>query len=72
VSGRAAVRVKATFVKDGRWWVAWCDAFPGALTQGATLKEARENLLDALRMVQEPVNLSRLPKTRVRVEELDV
>ncbi len=66
------MKVKATFVKDGKWWVAWCDRFPGALTQGATLKEARENLLDAIRMSQEPVDLGRLPKARIRVEKIEV
>lgn len=66
------MKLRATFVKDGKWWVAWCDAVPGALTQGATLKEARENLLDAVRMMQEPVDLSRLPKRRLRVEEIEV
>lgn len=66
------MKARATFVKDGKWWVAWCDAFPGALTQGATLEEARENLHDAIRMVQEPVDLSRVPKAKVRVEEIEV
>ena len=67
-----SVKARATFVKDGKWWVAWCEAFPGALTQGSTLDEARENLLDAIRMMREPVDLSRVPKARVRVEEIAV
>ena len=66
------MKARATFVKDGKWWVAWCEACPGALTQGATLEEARENLRDAIRMMQEPVDLSRIPKARVRVEEIEV
>lgn len=66
------MKIRAAFVKDGKWWVAWSDEFPGALTQGATLAEARENLLDAIRMIQEPVDLSRLPKSKVRVEEIEV
>ncbi len=66
------MKVKATFVKDGKWWVAWCDRFPGALTQGATLKEARANLLDAIQMSKEPVDLKRLPKAKVHVEEIEV
>lgn len=45
---------------------------PGALTQGSTLAEARENLVDAVRMIQEPVNLSQLPKNKVVIEELEV
>ena len=48
-------------MKDGKWWVTWTDDVPGALTQGETLEKARENLVDAVRMVQEPVNLVQLP-----------
>ena len=66
------MKFQAKFVKDGKWWVAWCDEVPGALTQGATLEEARENLLDAIRIMQEPVDLARLPKSKVRVEEIEV
>jgi hypothetical protein len=39
-----AMKIQASFVRDGKWWVAWSDDVAGALTQGATLKEARENL----------------------------
>jgi len=55
------LKIRASFVKDGKWWVAWTDDVPGALTQGETLEKARENLVDAVRMVQEPVNLVQLP-----------
>ena len=56
------MKIQASFVKNGKWWVAWSDDVPGALTQGATLKEARENLADAVRMIREPVDLSKLPQ----------
>jgi predicted RNase H-like HicB family nuclease len=59
-------------VKDGKWWVAWTDDVPGALTQGEILEKARENLVDAVRMVQEPLDLSKLPRTKVVVEEIEV
>jgi predicted RNase H-like HicB family nuclease len=52
--------------------VAWSDDVPGALTQGATLKEARENLADAVRMIREPIDLSKLPKSKVVIEQLEV
>ncbi|MGH7380890.1 MAG: type II toxin-antitoxin system HicB family antitoxin [Candidatus Methylomirabilales bacterium] len=55
------MKIRANFVKDGKWWVAWTDDVPGALTQGETLEKARENLVDAVRMIQEPVNLVQLP-----------
>jgi len=28
------MKIKASFVKDGKWWVGWTDDVPGALTQG--------------------------------------
>jgi predicted RNase H-like HicB family nuclease len=67
-----AMKIQASFVKDGKWWVAWSDDIPGALTQGATLKEARENLADAVRMIREPIDLSKLPKSKVVIEQLEV
>ena len=42
------MKIQASFVQDGKWWVGWTDDVPGALTQGATLEEARENLIDAV------------------------
>jgi len=66
------MKIKATFVQDGDWWVAWTDDVPGALTQGATLEEARENLIDAVRHIQQPVDLTQLPKSTVVVQEIEV
>ena len=66
------MKVKAVFVKDGDWWVAWTDDVPGAMTQGKTLEEARENLIDAILEMQKPFDLSLLPKRKVIVEELVV
>lgn len=66
------MKVKATFVKDGEWWVAWTDDVPGALTQGKTIEEAKENLIDAVLEMQKPVDLSKLPERDVVVEEIEV
>ena len=66
------MKIKATFVQDGKWWVAWTDDVPGALTQGATLEEARENLIDAVHCIQEPVDLARVPNSKVVVQEIEV
>ncbi|BBL78755.1 hypothetical protein RxyAA322_06090 [Rubrobacter xylanophilus] len=38
--------------EDG-WWVATCPEVPGAITQGRTIEEARENLKDAIELVLE-------------------
>jgi predicted RNase H-like HicB family nuclease len=67
-----SMKIQASFVKDGKWWVAWSDDVPGALTQGATLEEARENLADAVRMMREPIDLSKLPTGKVVIEQLEV
>ena len=66
------MKIQASFVQDGKWWVAWTDDIPGALTQDATLEEARENLIDAVRMIREPVDLSKLPKNKIVIEQLEV
>ena len=52
------LKIQASFVQDGKWWAVWTDDVPGALTQGSTLEEARENLIDAVRMMREAVDLS--------------
>lgn len=66
------MKIRATFVKDGKWWMGWTADVPGALTQGATLEEARENLVDAVHLMQEPVDLTQLPKSEVVIEEIEV
>jgi predicted RNase H-like HicB family nuclease len=62
------------FLNRGKWWVAWTDDLPGALTQGRTLDEARENLRDAIALMLEPVDLDKLAaaKTRLVREVLEV
>ena len=66
------MKIRANIVKHGKWWMAWTEDVPGALTQGVTLDEARENLIDAVCMMQEPVDLSQLPKTKVVVEAIEM
>ena len=56
---------RATFLKRDRWWVAWSEDVPGALTQGKTLAAAKANLRDAIRMMLQPVALARLPQLKV-------
>jgi predicted RNase H-like HicB family nuclease len=66
------MKIKAVFVKDGDWWVAWTDDVPGAMTQGRTIEEARENLIDAINEIQKPVDLSRLPNKEVFTETMEI
>ncbi len=66
------MKIKANFINEGKWWVAWTEDVPGALTQGKTQEEARENLIDAVNLVREPIDLSTLPSSQVVVEEIEV
>lgn len=43
----------AAFKKDGKWIAAWIEEIPGVNTQGRTMREARENLQEALQMMFE-------------------
>lgn len=47
------VRLTAIYERDGEWWVASVPEIPGVFTQGATVEEARENLMEALTLVME-------------------
>ncbi len=40
----------AVYQQDGPWIVSWIVEIPGVMSQGATLDEARANLLDALEL----------------------
>ena len=66
------MKVKAVFVKDGEWWVAWSDDVPGAMTQGKTLQEARENLIDAIEEMQKPIDLSQVPQREIVTETIEI
>ncbi len=57
-------KIKATFVKDGKWWVAYTDNIPGAMTQGKTIEEAEANLIDAIRELQESNDVSSVIKEK--------
>jgi len=43
----------AVFKKQGKWIAAWVEEIPGVNTQGRTMKEARENLREALTLIIE-------------------
>jgi len=60
-------RYKASFLHRGKWWVAWTDDVPGALTQGRTLSEARENLKDAIALMLQPLDELDVPKGNSRL-----
>lgn len=41
----------AVYKKHGKWYLGWVEEIPGVNTQGRTLKSARRNLKDALKLV---------------------
>ena len=41
------------FVKSGDCYTAYAEELPGAVTQGRTLEEAQENLIEAIELVLE-------------------
>ena len=47
------MQFNAVYKKIDNWYVAWVEEVPGANTQGKTLKEARENLQEALELILE-------------------
>jgi predicted RNase H-like HicB family nuclease len=60
----------AVYQKRGRWFIAWIEEIPGVNTQGKTLKEAKENLKEALQLILETnrsiaigksINIHRVP-----------
>lgn len=43
----------AVYERDGDWWIGFVEELPGANTQGRTLEEARENLVEAVHLILE-------------------
>ena len=43
----------AVFEKEGNEYIAYIEEIPGVNTQGATIEEARANLLEALELILE-------------------
>jgi predicted RNase H-like HicB family nuclease len=63
---------QAAFLKRGRCWVGWSADVPGALTQGRTLEEAKENLRDAIRLMLEPADVTKLPDVEMVRERIRI
>ena len=53
ISERTRMSFTAVFLKVPEGYVAFVEELPGANTQGVTLKEARRNLKEAVRLVLE-------------------
>lgn len=53
----------ALYKKSGGWYAAWIEEMSGVNTQGKTLKEARDNLKEALMLIIETNRLFNKPKS---------
>jgi len=65
----------AVYKKSGRWYSAWIEEIPGVNTQGRTLKEAKENLKEALSLVLETnrlLSLSTFGKGKILRESVAI
>ena len=47
------MKLTAVYKKSKNWYLGWVEEIPGVNTQGKTLKEAKENLKEALFLILE-------------------
>ena len=47
------MKFTAIYKKSGKWYMGWIEEISGVNTQGRTLKEAKENLKEALSLIIE-------------------
>jgi len=65
----------AIYKKRGKWYIGWVEEIPGVNTQGKTLKEAKENLKEALLLILETnriLNKKEISKGKVIREPLKI
>ena len=65
----------AIYKKSGKWYLGWIEEIPGVNTQGETLKEAKENLKEALLLILETnkfLNKREISKGNIIREPLSV
>ena len=70
-----AIQFTAVYKKSGKWYLGWVEEIPGVNTQGKTLKEAKENLKDALFLILETnqlLNKKEISRGRIIRESLSV
>ena len=65
----------AIYKKSGKWYLAWIEEIPGVNTQAKTLREAKENLREALSLILETnhlLSLSAFGKNKVLREQFSI
>lgn len=67
------MKFTAVYQKHKNWYLGWVEEIPGVNTQGKTLKEAKENLKEALALILETnksLSQKLAPKTKVIKEPI--
>ncbi len=59
------MRFTAIYKKTGKWYLGWIEEIPGVNTQGKTLREAKENLREALSLILETNRILNKPSGKV-------
>ena len=59
----------AVYKKSGKWYIGWIEEIPGVNTQGKTIKELKENLADALKLIIETNRLLSRKESKNTVRE---
>ena len=54
---------EATIEKHEKWYIGWVDAVPSAFSQGKTIEEVEENLVEAVKLILESQRETSLPDT---------
>ena len=65
----------AVYKKSGKWYLGWIEEISGVNTQGRTLKEAKENLKEALLLILETnriLSKKELSRGKIRREPLSI
>jgi len=57
----------ANYKKNGKWYLGWIEEIPGVNTQGKTLREAKENLSEALFLILETNRLLNKPRGKQKI-----
>ena len=50
---KTKLQFTAVYKKSRKWYLAWIEELPGVNTQGKPIKEAKENLKEALALILE-------------------
>jgi predicted RNase H-like HicB family nuclease len=66
-----ALRLQLEYWKEGPWLVGRLTQVPGVFSQGATLEELEENILDAYRMMREEQD-AKPASSDVQTREIEV